>query len=622
MVAPTIINKTIPKTPKFVYTQKPTFRTDLERERFWAIERERWVEGYGGLKGMHYFYLTQCSIKDGTSGNYIRPYYRDCDEWIINVLHDAFWNCTGAVGLIKRREIGATSIGAGLLPLYTMRMFTGSTFGMTSCDQPRIAKMFGDKTMVALNEIDADIRPSIENKNETKSATYLKLAWKTKKTDGSIGIQYSDLYAKETQNSDEAAKGFSSTRMRAAFFDEMPLSKRKKKLLTSSQPCFMQGSKQTGFLFWAGTCEEGLTNEQIVELQELIEDASLLDTNIVFAPAWWGLIMNEAGESDEKAGIEWVMKKREQYQKMSDTTHLKAFIKNYPLDLNEIFELGSGAAYEDDVSEMLKATAENLRKNPPVIQKTKFVKVGEKIQTAEAKDPIVFMLEQPKQNVDYYQLIDGTGTGTVTGNEDGSDTCGIIAKGFDPQGGSYTPVCVYLERPKRVVDSYNQLVNQFRYYNIHGGVKKICAEGNIGTSDHFSTFLEKEGLGKFIQKRKDLSGKGNVEKNKPFQYIGADEEAYQYRVMNELLRKYGHDIKLLMVIMDLLKPKSTNADIRSAFNMLAIALPIDYDKPIVHKKPISQGRLVMVINNGQTEWKWQGDQTQQQIRGIAEQLQQ
>ena len=295
-----IINTSNP-TPKFVFRPKPSFRTELERKRWWGKERETWIDGDGDgaarISGMHKFYLTQCFIKSGTGGAYIRPRYRDCDEWIIEPIHDSFWNCKGAIGLLKRRELGATSIGSGLLPMYSMRMFKGSTFGMTSCDQPRISKAFSDKTTVCLSEMDKDIAPVIERKNETKNSTYLKLAWKTER-EGNEVIQYSDFYSKETADNDNAAKGFSGTRMRAAYFDEFPLHRRKQKLLSSSLPCFMEGPTQTGFLFWSGTVEEGITNEQIYELQKLVNDAELLNTKIIFAPCWWGLIMNEAGESD------------------------------------------------------------------------------------------------------------------------------------------------------------------------------------------------------------------------------------------------------------------------------------------------------------------------------------
>ena len=90
-----IINTSNP-TPKFVFRPKPSFRTELERKRWWGKERETWIDGDGDgaarISGMHKFYLTQCFIKSGTGGAYIRPRYRDCDEWIIEPIHDSFWN--------------------------------------------------------------------------------------------------------------------------------------------------------------------------------------------------------------------------------------------------------------------------------------------------------------------------------------------------------------------------------------------------------------------------------------------------------------------------------------------------------------------------------------------------
>lgn len=591
--------------PKFQYSSdfsKPTFRSEYEKEKFWDVEKTRWREGHSGLSGMHYFYLTQCTIKDGSSGNPIRPFYRDCDEWIIDKLHKNFWSCEKTIGLVKRRELGATSLGAGLLSMYSMRMFTGSTFGMTSCDQPRISKAFSDKTIVCLDELDLDIKPSIERIRNTANSSHLKLGWKTKR-DGKAVIQYSDLFAKETSDSNDSAKGFSSTRMRAAYFDEYPLHKRKKLLLTSSLPCFMKGAERSGFLFWGGTVEHDITNEEISELHEIVNDASLLDTEIIFAPAWWGLMLKKDGTSDEKAGIEWVMKERERYDKLENKSDLRAFIKNYPLTLDEIFELGSGGAFEDDVAEKIKLQITTLKNNPPPIMKCKLVALGNSIQTAPSTSPNMFIYKHPKPNVSYYQLIDGTATGKKTGDEDGSNVCGIIFRGYDPSDGGYSVDGIYYERPINVEQSYFNLINQANYYNQYGGLVKICAEGN-NTSDHFSTFLEKESMGKYIQYRKDLSGKGNSNKKKPFQYVTVDVMDFQYRFLNIHLRKYISNIQMIMLLEDLLKPKDKNADMRSALLMLGVALPQDYDKPIVKKVILPEKRRRIVNKNGYNVVEW------------------
>lgn len=614
-----IIDNISPSSPILEWKPKPLFKTDLEKQRYWGKQKEIWLDGINDIPGTLAFKTQELQIKDRDLGEIFRPICRDVDL----LIHQKIQECRKkgkALVLIKGRGVGA-SAEIGCLTNYFMRVHPGTTSLITSKDQPSASSLFSEKIMVTFSNIDPDIRPEIINKNETKNASFLKTEIEYKGLDGKAVFNTSKCVVRETSDSLESATAFSGEGAIFGAYDEFWLGKRRDELLMSSTSCYMNAKTRTmtGFLLCPGTVEPRLTNEQLAELEIMIRQVTekgmlgTMPAELLFIPCWMGTFMTN-GWSDEKRGTEWWMQNVEALK--NDKKALRAFKMNNPMSLDDIFELTSGGAYEDDVGEMLKATGEKLRKEPPVIQQTKLVKIGDTIQTTQSKEPNIFIAEQPKQNVQYWQLVDGTATGSETGSADGSDVCGMIVKGYDPNGDSYVPVCIYLERPKTVEQSYISLVNQLRYYNIFNGMVKCCAEGN-NTSDHFSTFLEKEGLGKYIQKRKDLSGKGNTEKNKPFQYIGKDEIDFQYRFMNIFLRKYGHNIKFLMLIEDMLKPLSVNADMRSAFNMFSIALPTNFDKPVEHKKPLSKGRYVITVKNGQTQWEWTGEKSNQEQRGFA-----
>ncbi len=579
-----LININDSKT-KFVHKvkPKPTFRTSYEKEKYWDIQKKRWIEGENSLCGMHIFYLEQTKIKDRNTGDVFLPRYRDCDDWIISEMNDHFWNAKGIIGVVKRRELGLTSLGSGLLPLYTQRLFPGSTFGMTSCDKDRIFKAYNDKFNVALMGMDEDIRPEVLLKNTSKNSNvYLQFQWKSKDENGKPKISLSDFFCKETANDDNAAKGFSGTGMRAAYFDEFPLHKRRNKLIGSSRPCFMRGTEQVGFLLWAGTVEEGLTNDDITELKNIVEDSEKMRTKIIFAPAWWGLIMNDAGISDEKKGVEWVMKEREAKEGARDETEIKNFVKNYPLTLDEVLDLAGTDFFSEKVSNNLKGQLTTINEKYdkyPEDPRSIFIKEGKYESQGNNKSKI-YIQEHPKEGVTYCQLVDGVGTGTKNGGEKGSNVASIIMKMFDPETLlPFQTVALYYERPETVEQSYNNITDLAEYYNRFGRFTKIAAEGAQGMADHFAEYLKKRNRYHWVQKAIDISGKGYTRIDKSFQQINQHTLDFQIREANILLTKYSHCITMKKILENLLLPSTDNADIRSAFLMFPFVLPKNFDQP-------------------------------------------
>lgn len=586
----------ISPAPKWVPPpDKPKiFKSEYEKTKYWEGEKKLWREGYGEgyahLCGMHYYYLTQGTLKDGSDANYIRPKYRDCDEWIIDDLHKGFWGLGHHTLLIKRREIGATSMGAGLLPSYSTRMFPNSKFGMTSCDRDRIFTAFSDKTEPFIKELDLDIRPTFDKgagykENATKSQIYQKLPYLVLDQYGEPAYNYAEIWTKETSDTDDAASGFSSTRLRSAYFDEFPLHKRKGKLLRSSKPCFMKGMEQSGFLFAAGTVEE-MKPEQIQELQEIINKKESYGFHVIFAPAWWGLKIDKNGVSDEKAGVEWVMSEREKYQRNQDAEGLKASIKNYPLSWEEVFELGKGERFEDDVVDMISHQVNVVSKKEIKPKAYTIATVSGRTEAYPANNSPVTILELPKPNIKYWIGIDGTATGEMSGSgEDRSEIACVVSKMYDPDESvvpSFCPVAIYHELPKSIEQSYYKIANVGRLYNQYG-LAMFCAEGNSSTSEHFGNFLVKEGLKKMIMLRKDLSGKGNVNKTKWFNYRNDATLDWQYRQANIMLRKYIGGFYFLELLQQMQLPVKTNADIVDAWLWCLVGMGAEFDRPVVSK---------------------------------------
>lgn len=588
---------------------KPIFRTTLDRQRWWETEKQRWVEGYGEgyskINGMLYFYLTQGHLKDGSDGTVIRPRYRDCDEWITDIIYDRFWNLNGHVMVCKRREIGMTSLGAGLLPAYTMRMFPSSTFGMTSCDQDRIGKAYYDKTMVMFDEMDADIKPNKDRSNETKSNIYVRYEWKTSQ-EGEEVLRYSDLFAKETNSSDRAGKGFSGTRMRAAYFDEFPLHSRKKLLLGSSQSCVMKGAFQSGLLVAAGTVEDGLTPEQISELRDIIADSKAMNFETIFAPAWWGLFMDENGISDEKKGREWWEKEYERLNNMNDKSFLNAFIKNYPMSLDQVFELAGGSRFDEVALDKVRQQIKINNQEKPPINGYRLYDRGFEVIAEPNKDSPVQILEHPKVDVKYKIGLDAVMTSELTQANTKSKQsyfAAIVCKEVDPQSDiQFVPVATMKWRPRTREEAERILCLLVKYYNQYGKAR-IMGELNAG-GESVITMLNQMGLTNTIMHRKDISQKGFVETRKPWLYRNDTIRKWQQEALNVYYKNYTHMIKFNNLLDDALKSDDDNVDMEDA--MMCVLYAWGTGHPLVQKVEVKKTIKMMMCEWDDTTkgYKW------------------
>lgn len=608
-----IIDKIKKPAPKWVAPPpKPIFKTTLEKEKYWEERKKMWREGYGDgyshISGMQFFYLTEGWLKDGSDGTLIKPRYRDCDEWIITELHNSFWNLKNHVGLVKRREIGSTSIGAGLLPAYSMRMFPSSTFGATSCDQPRIFKAFNDKTEVFIKRLDQDIRPVLDRtvgykENATKQQVYQRLPWLVKGIDGEADYEYSDLYAKETSENDTSATGFSGTRLRAAYIDEFPLHKRKAKLLGSMLSCVMKQTEQSGLLFWGGTVEESITADQINELQKLVRNSSVLKFNVIFAPAWWGLKMDENGVSNEKEGINWVLSERERLDKLEDKSFLKAFIKNYPLNLEEIFSMGGSSRWDEETVDAINRQMEVAVKREAIPQYN--IKVEGSSTLAEPTNKgDIFMLEGPKPNVNYVFGYDGILTSDLTSEEKANSKIALVGmKGIDPSSElQFAPIVKYSERPKSIEYANSKIVRIIKHFNQYGKAK-IIGELNAG-GEHLIKMLINEGLSSTIMNRKDLSKKGHVDTKKLWFYRNEAILNWQNEAANIYYKNYAQMVFFTSLLLDAKKADEDNTDEEDALKACLYGWGTgDLLGEKVKEKPKKKVWIIVGYKNGVPVWE-------------------
>lgn len=583
-----IIDNIKEKSPILVHKPKPTFRTALEKERYWEKEKIKWIEGIGDIPGTLYHKTQEQWIKDRNSGEILRPICRDADLLIHQTIRDCRREGEALV-LIKGRGLGL-SVEFGCLTNYFMRVYPGTTSLITSQEKTKIAALFSEKIAFTYDKYDEDIKPVQINRNETTYTAGIKVEISYKDKYGNVQTNISQAICRDTSDRPESASAFSGQGAILGCYDELFLHKRRKELIRSSASCYIdQKTKQTtGFLFCGGTVEDTLTNEQLSELQVLIREVQTtgrlgtMKARLLFIPAWMGTFMTN-GWSDERKAKEYWEKEIEALDKLEDKSAVRAYKMNNPMSMDDIFQMTGGGKFEEDVIEKVKEQKKIILSQNIPITKCKLIDMGHTVKsTVDFKNGNIHVLEEPKQSVSYFLVIDGVATGKKSGSEKGSNVAGTIVKAFDPSTQPHMPVCIYTERPETVEQSYINLLAQAKYYNQYGGLKGIMAEGNAGNADHFFTFLQKNGYEKYAMVRQDLSGKGIVNTNKTFQYVTSDIRDYQMKQANMFLRKYIDSIKMVMLLDDMLKPLSENADILDSWLMYFVANK-DYDKPFVQK---------------------------------------
>lgn len=600
-----------PPPPKWIAEPVPDFskfdNPELEEQKYWEEENRRWIEGHAGLTGAHYFYIQNCYLND-IDGNVFRPTWREVDETIFRWIDECIKNKESLL-IFKKREVGCTALFTNL-SFWFMRVFPGCKIGLTSKDQTGISNMFNSKILHSYNRFNKKVLNTTPVQlNNTKQLSSLSVALKVVDQSGVVDTRVSTLFCKETSEKPDSVNNLSGERFKYAFIDEAALHKRIDPLLGSIFPTLMRGVNRDGLLVMAGTVEPTLSNEEVGQFSALIDRSANLRIRSEMLPVWEGLITKN-GWNDKEAGIRWWEANMKIYRDSGDLKGERDFRMQFPKSKEDIFELAKGGLFEDNVVDILNTTLNKLTDCPEAPYK--IVPVNGKLEAIPdnkyrqpKKDGGIWIIEMPRRDLVYYISIDGVSTGKKEGEEDGSWVGATVYKGADPvTGRHYEPVAHYFERPNRVVDGYLQVINLFKFYNQYEGFEEINYE-TAGMADSFGTYLEQEGLyRKYSAKRKDLSGKGWVSKDKRGQAASDDNRRWQIRQANQFLTLYGSYIRSKILLTQLLMPdkhlkkKEDKDDLRDAFFIFLTSIPNFNKKEREESKPRIKTRVLVEKING------------------------
>ena len=564
----TIVDKIKPPAPFFTRKPHPTiFKTTLDEQKYWANQKKMWVEGYNeDINGMLYFYAQEVMLKDRVRGTLDYPIVRDADI-LMSKGAQAAMDEGYALLVTKGRGVGLSSFFMNL-PFYFSRVYPNSKSIATSKDKKTLAALFNEKTMVAYENLSPMLKPDLINKNQTANESYLKTGMLFIDRHGEEKYAESEFVCRDTQESDKAATNFSGMGAIFGFADEAMLMPRLMQFLPSARECFFDHSinKMVGLLALGGTLEATISPEDIRRIADVYANAEALRIRPLFIPATYGKHMVNGHSNHEKAREE-ILKRREELANLDDKSQLTAYVKNNPLDINDIFDFAGGGLFDEYTVEKVNA---QLRELPKVKQEQKPVahKINVSATTVVAepvKESPILILEHPKEGVDYIIGGDTIMTSDLTSSASGnSKYAAVVTKGVDPQGEiQFAPVATYLERPKSIEHANIQLMNLAKYYNQYGKCKIMC-ELNAG-AENLLQMLINEGLSKMIMLRKDLNKSGWVDRSKPWFYRADIILRWQIEAANIYFKKYSHMVFFKELLIDATKGANDNTDVLDAF---------------------------------------------------------
>jgi hypothetical protein len=535
--------------------------TTKEKDLWWAKERDYWIEGRMGLVGPHYFALTQGWVKDAR-GFKKRPIWRDIDDLIYagyldakKTNHDLF--------VTKRREVGLSFIFGGIMPMWVAMTNPGSTSLITSADKKRLEALFKDKLRVVYDEFSDYARPGVVS---TRQEGYLHLGRKDAKTGKVTGLD-SQIITKETVDTPTA---FEAYRAMHIFIDECMLHPKADKVYKSAQASTKSGFVKVAPIVIGGSAGEATSIGQKLA-KTLWDNAEALKILTLFLPGNQGImeapeldingketgkILNFCpnGHSDEKGAEEWIMKTRETLDKLEDKSYLNSFIKQYPLDIQEVFSVSGHGAFPKHIMNKLDTQERIILSSRPPVDSSVLYRnhTGEIIKQSNVSSAMKF-LENPNPNHSYIAGIDPIPFNSKNMG-DGSNQA-IIIKDIDTN----RYVAHYAERDSDPDQIVNNMILLQEYYNNAVAMIEINRGGVVKQK-------YKE-LGKLhlLARKPIFLGKGFWKDDDSIGYYKNDVTAERGNAyLIDYLNAYTEDIWFLEVIAELKNYLIENTDLADA----------------------------------------------------------
>lgn len=407
--------------------------------------------------------------------------------------------------------------------------------------------------------------------------------------------------------------------------DEMSLSNWHSKAL--AQATEDSGSRVIGKI-WLIATAENIDSDSLEEAQEIWDFSApnKKDANgftpsglkRMFIPFYLGgrgeEMLDEYGEPRIEKAIEFWE------NKMNGLTDRgkQMYAHQNPRTIADVFNIDTDGGFDPDVIETLKKREIVLRSTPqPKYKISKNGETGEIEVRPMAKgekedDFTVEILEHPLEHHIYRIGLDGTSSDmtstnkNVSGGEKGklkSKYCVAVIRitGDD----AYTDVANIFTRPERRPMVEKAALYLCMYYNKFGNCR-VYMERNAGAGSTITDLFNSAGQGKMLIKQMTAHMTDKLQEknsNAAGIYMDSNNKAYRKSIQNKFLGLYGHRVKSLRGIQDLLKNDASNADFRDAHGVGTMACGNFDPENKQQKKEDKRTYWVSRFENGQTIWE-------------------
>ena len=412
--------------------------------------------------------------------------------------------------------------------------------------------------------------------------------------------------------------------------DEMSLSNWHSKAL--AQTTEDSGSKVIGKM-WLIATAENIDSDSLEEAQQIWNDSApnKKDGNgftpsglkRMFIPFYLGGrgedFLDEYGEPRIEKAIEFWDNK----MKGLTDRGKQLYSHQNPRTIADVFNIDTDGGFDADVVETLKKREKELQGTPqPLYKISKNNQTGEievrPLAKGEKEDDFTVEIhEHPKEHHLYRVGLDGTSTDMAStnkglnGKEQGklkSKYCVVVLRitGDD----AYTDVANIFVRPEKRPMVEKAALYLCMYYNKFDNAQftscRAYPERNAGAGSAITDLFNSAGQGKILIKQMTAHMTDKLQEkstNAAGIPMDTNNKAYRKSIQNKFLGLYGHRVKSLRGIRDLLKNDSSNADFRDAHGVGTMACgnfdPETQNK--VKEKP-KKPTILSKIENGKTIW--------------------